>query len=301
MGPARPSSTARAIWAGRASIRRGTSPSADGTNWVCISIGRKTRPRATSSSGGTAWWSWIRMSRRRGRRASTSPSRESIATPMPNRSTRFISMTSSAPQRSRRSRFRGRVRPSRRHHSCRGSRRSRSIISSSSTPIPSIPLSTRLIRAKARAAVHGVWESAWLLPLLWALGLACGVVLPLGVLLAAIDLLLVIWFNLALGLYLGIRPGATRAASSRAAMSTLSLFVFHASMLWVVLVSPREIVALDAPKRWGLLAGALIIAFPTGMVAWISSQRTIERFDEWVGRPYIGDRAKRIDVDHEPP
>jgi hypothetical protein len=57
------------------------------------------------------WWSsWIRTYRRRDRKASTSRSREFIAHRTPNRLTPFISMTSSAPRRSRRSRFKNRMR-----------------------------------------------------------------------------------------------------------------------------------------------------------------------------------------------
>src|SRR5262245_25658835 len=42
-GPVRPSSTARATWAGRASTGRAISPSAGGINWACTFIGRKIR------------------------------------------------------------------------------------------------------------------------------------------------------------------------------------------------------------------------------------------------------------------
>ena len=75
-------------------------------------VGR-SGPGKCRGSGGTAWSSWIRRSRRRGRKASTFPSREFIATRIPNRLTPFISMTSSAPRRLRRSRFRNRTRRSR--------------------------------------------------------------------------------------------------------------------------------------------------------------------------------------------
>ena len=116
-------------------------------------------------------------------------------------------------------------------------------------------------------------------------------VLPLGVALAAADLLLVIWASLALGLYLAIRPGTTNAASSRSALSMLAFFVFHTPLLAAALVSPRELAVFaswDVRLRWGLLLAGLAVPIVTGTVAWFLTRRTLERFDEWVGRPIAG-------------
>ncbi len=78
-----------------------------------------------------------------------------------------------------------------------------------------------ILRSKARAALHGLRQTILPLPALWVLGIACGAVLPLGVLFAAVDLLLAVWLNLALGIYLSVRPGSTSSASSRIALMSI--------------------------------------------------------------------------------
>jgi hypothetical protein len=148
-----------------------------------------------------------------------------------------------------------------------------------------------ILWSKARVALHGIWLGAWPLPILWVLGIACGVVSPLGVILASIDLLLIVWANLALGLYLGIRPGTTSAASSRAALSMLVCLVFHTPVLWALLISPgefAEFASWDVRLRSGLMLAGLTVAILTGLLAWILTRRTLARFDEWVGRPIAG-------------
>ncbi len=158
------------------------------------------------------------------------------------------------------------------------------------------PLSgAEILRSKARVAVRGLWYSARPLPALWVLGLACGVVAPLGVALAAVDLALVAWANIALGLYLALRPGPTAAASSRAAMSQLAFFALHTPLLHAALASPRELAAAGAwdPRLWWALAFAgLAIPTLTGLLAWTLTRRTLRRFDEWAGRPIPADAPK---------
>jgi ABC-type Na+ efflux pump permease subunit len=145
-----------------------------------------------------------------------------------------------------------------------------------------------IVRSKARVAAHSLWQAAWPLPILWALGLACGVVLPLGVALSAIDLVLAFWANVALGLYLAIRPGPTNSANSRAATSMLAAFVLHTPLVAALLASPREIAVFDtwSPRlRWGVMLAGLAIMILTGMIARWLTRRTLEHFEEWVGRP----------------
>lgn len=153
-----------------------------------------------------------------------------------------------------------------------------------------------ILRSKALAAIHNIWQAAWPLPILWALGLACGVVLPLGVALAALDLLLLVWVTIALGLYVSILPGPTSVASSRAALSTLVFFALHTPLLWAVLVSPRELsefASWDVRLRWGLVLSGLAVPVLTGTLAWFLTRRTIDRFDEWVGRPCAARMGER--------
>ncbi len=145
-----------------------------------------------------------------------------------------------------------------------------------------------ILRSKARVAVRSLWQTARPLPALWALGLACGVVTPLGVALAAVDLVLVAWANVALGLYLALRPGKTAAASSRAATSMFAFLAFHAPILYVMLASPRELATAanwDPRPWWALVLAALIVPTLTGLLAWALTRRTLRKFDEWAGRP----------------
>jgi hypothetical protein len=148
-----------------------------------------------------------------------------------------------------------------------------------------------ILRSKARAAIQGLRQPAKILVVLGALGLVCGVVTPLGVALTAIDLVLAVWAGVALGLYLGIRPGETAVTASRASWITLAFFALHASLLYSALASPRELAAAaswDARLRWGVVLAGLAVPISTGAVAWGVTMRTFERFDEWVGRPIAG-------------
>jgi hypothetical protein len=160
-----------------------------------------------------------------------------------------------------------------------------------------------VLRSKARVAAHGIWQSAWPLLVLWTIGLVCGVLMPLGVALATIDLLLVVWASVAIGLYLAIRPGATSTASSLASTVTLGFFMLHAPLLWGVLLSPRELAVFATRNvylRWGVVLFGLVVMLGTGLAAWLLTRRTLERFDEWVGRPLQnGDKdsvTKRADL-----
>ena len=145
-----------------------------------------------------------------------------------------------------------------------------------------------ILRSKARAGLAGIWQGARSLPILWALGIASGVVGPLGVALAAVDLALIVWLNLALAFFLAIRPGTTSAANSRAATSMLVILLIHAPFLFAVLASPPELARFATwpdGRRWGIILGGLAIPILTAAVAWFLTRRTIARFDEWVGRP----------------
>ena len=169
------------------------------------------------------------------------------------------------------------------------------------------PLSGReILWSKSRVAIQGLWQTTRPLIVIWILALACGVVVPLGVVLAAVDLLLVAWVFLALGLHWSIQPGlTTTVASSRTTSSTLIVLLIHAPLLAALLATPRELAEFNS---WGnFLRGGLMLAGPTvmivtGMVAWFSTRRTLDRFDEWVGRPYAtgevqGEAAARMNSD----
>lgn len=145
-----------------------------------------------------------------------------------------------------------------------------------------------ILGSKARVAVHGMWQSARPLPVLWVLGLACGVITFPGVLLATVDLLLTFWATVALGLYLSLRPGETSVAASRSALSMLMFLVLHTPVIWFALASPRELAkfaSLPALHRGEAMLAVLAVPTLTGLYAWFLTRRTLNRFDEWVGRP----------------
>jgi hypothetical protein len=152
-----------------------------------------------------------------------------------------------------------------------------------------------ILRSKARVAVKGLWQAARPLLLLWAIGIGLGVVSPLGVALTAIDLVLAVWANVALGLYLGIRSGTTTATQNRNSLASLAYFAFHAPFLFFALASPREFAIyaanVDIRVRWGLVLAGLAVPGVTGLVARRLTRGTFERFDEWVGRPIRSGKA----------
>jgi hypothetical protein len=98
-----------------------------------------------------------------------------------------------------------------------------------------------VLRSKARVAVYGLRHSAWPLPILWTMGIACGVVTPLGVILTTIDLALGVWASVTLGLYLGIRPGTTNSVSNRTALTMLGYMAFHVPLLGAAMASSAEL------------------------------------------------------------
>ena len=154
------------------------------------------------------------------------------------------------------------------------------------------PLEAReILRSKARVVLHGVAQAAWPLLVLWALGIACGVVTPIGVALTAVDLALVLWAGTALGLYLGFRPGTTSSANNWAAMAMLAALLAHAPLLGALLASPPQLAAAATwgiGLRRGLALAGLAVAAGTALFAWFLTRRTIARFDEWAGRPIAG-------------
>lgn len=150
------------------------------------------------------------------------------------------------------------------------------------------PLGGReILWSKTRVVQAALWPARPLL-VIWALGLTCGVVVPLGVLLAAIDLFLLTWALLALAFYSSIRPDPTSVVSSRSVIITLILLVTHTALLGVALASPPELAVFalwDVRLRWGLILTIWTIPILTGVFAWVLTRRTLDRFDEWVGRP----------------
>jgi hypothetical protein len=127
-----------------------------------------------------------------------------------------------------------------------------------------------------------------MLMIIWALGLVCGVVTLPGLLVAAVDLVLLAWAYLAMGFNLSLRPGPTSVAASRsAAIGTVSLLA-HAALLAGLLASPPEFAVFQTWPVWIrsaiVLAGCSIL-FATSLLAWFLTRQTLARFDEWVGRP----------------
>jgi hypothetical protein len=150
------------------------------------------------------------------------------------------------------------------------------------------PLSGReILLSKTRVAIDAL-KTSWPLLIVWGLGLAFGVVTPLGVLFVAADLVLLTWAFLALTLYWNLRPGPTSVAASRSSSSGLILFFVHFALLAALLASPWEFAAFGASAArtsWAILLTGLTIMIVTGALAWVVTRRTFDRFDEWAGRP----------------
>ncbi len=147
------------------------------------------------------------------------------------------------------------------------------------------------LRSKGRVATFGIWHAAKPLPVLWAVGIALGVVTWWGVALAAADLVLVVWLGVALGLDLGIRPRTKTAITNRSGLISLALFASHGPVVAGALASPRELAFLaaqDARIGWGLALAGLAVPIATALLARRVGRRTFERFDEWAGRPILG-------------
>ena len=147
------------------------------------------------------------------------------------------------------------------------------------------------LRSKARVSTFGIWQAARPLPILWVVGIALGVVTWWGVVLAAVDLVLLVWLGVVLGLDLGVRPRTKTAITNRSALISMALSVAHAPVLLGAFASPRELAFLAAqdPRiRWAVVLVGLAVPIATALLAWRSGRRTFERFDEWVGRPIAG-------------
>lgn len=157
------------------------------------------------------------------------------------------------------------------------------------------PLSgEEILRSKAKAALHGFWQSAWPVPIVWVLGLACGVVMPLPLLLVAIDVPLFAWLSLALGFFGSLKPQPAGPASSRLSMLTMLMFLIQIAVMGASLVAPWEYAVFsgwDWRIRWGVVLGVLAVVAATGLIAWRLTRRVLSDFEEWVGRPRVDPAA----------
>ena len=158
-------------------------------------------------------------------------------------------------------------------------------------PLLTTPLTgAEILSSKLRVTVRSLWPAVrWLIPL-WVLGIACDALHPLGVLIAAVELPLAAWAGLALGTWLGLRPGSTtQAANSASALWSLGLMLLGG--LWIVapLCSGRELAriqAYDDRLFWLALVVLLAAALTMGTFARLLTRRCFQHFDEWVGRPH---------------
>jgi ABC-type Na+ efflux pump permease subunit len=154
-----------------------------------------------------------------------------------------------------------------------------------------------ILSSKLRGTGAFVWAiTRWLIPL-WLLGILCGALHPLGVVLAAVGLWTGTRLGLALGLWAAIRPGATsRSANSTSSLWSLALLLVGALTIVAPLCSAielNELRRLDARLPW--LAGVVLVAVAIAMASGAHSliRRCFDRFDEWMGRPHRGGGAGR--------
>jgi ABC-type Na+ efflux pump permease subunit len=153
------------------------------------------------------------------------------------------------------------------------------------------PLTGReILTSKIRAITRSLWLAArWLVPL-WLLGIVCGAVHPLGAALGAAGLAAGTGLNLALGIRIALRPGATtQSVASSTVLWTPALVAIGLVTVVVPLCSPRELDGLrshDARLPWLLAAGLVAASLAMAALAWFLIRHCFERFDEWAGRPH---------------
>lgn len=161
------------------------------------------------------------------------------------------------------------------------------------------PLSgAEILGSKIRAIVRNLWQaSRWLIPL-WLLGAACDALDPLGLLIAAAGLVAVVYLGLGLGSASALKPGATsQSINSRAALWMIVLMGLGGLTILAPLCSRRQIDVLWAAAPWlpesaTAVISVLLIAIAGSLAAghWLV-RRSIDRFDEWVGRPQRAEPA----------
>jgi hypothetical protein len=148
-----------------------------------------------------------------------------------------------------------------------------------------------ILSSKMRVSARALWVSSrWLTPL-WVLGTLAGSVHPLTAILAAVELPLAAWASLALGAWLGIRPGSvsTTTANSRSSLVSLGIGIVVGLTVLALLCSHCELALF---RTWDIrlraLSVATLLAVPSllALLAWSLTRRTLRRFDEWVGRPH---------------
>jgi hypothetical protein len=125
---------------------------------------------------------------------------------------------------------------------------------------------------------------------LWLLGIVCGGLHPLGALVAAAGLAAGTWLNLAIGVRVAIRPGATtRSVNYVAVLWVLAMFPIGGLTIIAPLCSARDLEALraiDPNLPWRATAVLLAVALAMAALAWSLIRRCFRRFDEWVDRPH---------------
>ena len=143
-----------------------------------------------------------------------------------------------------------------------------------------------ILSSKRRVLEKTLWAvQRWLIPL-WLLGIVCGALHPLGVVLAAVGLTTGIRLGLALGIRGAIRPGATTRSANVTSNAWYLAMTFAGPLLVVLPLIPVH--AFEGPPWVPWLGAAVLAAAAIAMTAWERSvtRRCFERFDEWVGRPH---------------
>ena len=160
------------------------------------------------------------------------------------------------------------------------------------TSLLTTPLTGReILVGKMRATARTFRPVAGTAAVLVALGVACGSLNPLGAVWVAADLPIAAWAGIAVGTWLGARPGTTAAASSHAAMASLGLAALHLPLILLALASAPEVASFGAMAGWIRLvvySGLLWVPPATAWLAWAVTRRTFARFDEWADRPRRG-------------
>jgi hypothetical protein len=156
-------------------------------------------------------------------------------------------------------------------------------------PLLTTPLEgSEILGGKMWATATGHWKLARVLVPLWLLGVFCGALDPIGTILVALDLAAAFWFGVALGTWLGVRPGATSTSTSTAALCALGLVVLHAPYVYIGLEARPDVFAAyrtGGPVLVGIVVALVVCPFATAAAARWLTRRTFARFDAYVDRP----------------
>jgi hypothetical protein len=150
------------------------------------------------------------------------------------------------------------------------------------------PLSgAEIIDSKIRASLLGLRTVARTLITLWILGALCGVIHPVGLVFAILDLILVLKTTVTFGIWSAMRSGSKTSSGLTAIVAFLALLA-HGSFLMAAISSGDDLAVFwswDVRWRWLVCGILVVIPGATACLLYHCTRELSLRFDEWVDRP----------------